>query len=122
MYNADDRSISVLDFVRTESPSYTIADIAASFREDTRRSIRQRMMSYANLSLFQGGGTPLSELMQAYRVSVLMLARVPDELKKVIVAVLLKRVLRERRDASFAQKRLDLDGRLSSEERQKLAE
>src|SRR3989344_1845465 len=96
------------------------ADIAASFREDTRRSIRQRMMSYANLSLFQGGGTPLSELMQAYRVSVLMLARVPDELKKVIVAVLLKRVLRERRDASFAQKRLDLDGRLNSEGRSNL--
>jgi hypothetical protein len=92
------------------------ADIAASYREDTRRSIKQRMLSYGNLALFQGGGTPLSAILRSFRMSVLMLARVPDELKKVIVAALLKRILRERRDASFAQKRLDLDARLKPAE------
>lgn len=95
-------------------------DIVTSFREDTRRSVRQRMSSYAALSLFSGEGTPLEDVLKPFRVSILMLARVPDELKKVLVSVLLKRILRERRDASFAQKRLDLDARLTSGERDEL--
>jgi DNA helicase HerA-like ATPase len=96
-------------------------DIISSYRDDTRRSVRQRMASYAALSLFDGEGTSLTSLLRPFRVSVLMLARVPDELKKVLVAVLLKRVLRERRDASFAQKRLDLDSRLKPDEKLKLS-
>jgi hypothetical protein len=99
----------------------TAQDIVASYRDDTRRSVRQRMGSYAALTLFSGEGTPLGAILKPFRVSVLMLARVPDELKKVLVAVLLKRILRERRDASFAQKRLDLDGRLKPGEKQELA-
>ena len=45
-----------------------------------------------------------------------MWARVPDALKKVLVAVLLRRLLRERRDASLAQKRLDMDARMGPDE------
>lgn len=93
------------------------ADLAANYRPDTRRSIRQRMSTYAALPLFTGPGTALSTLLQPFRSSVLMLARVPDALKKVLVAVLLRRILRERRDASLAQKRLDLDVRLSAGDR-----
>jgi len=98
------------------------ADIAANYRPDTIRSIRQRMTTYAALPLFSGSGTLLSELLQLFRPSVLMLARVPDALKKVIVAVLTRRILRERRDASLAQKRIDLDSRVSDEEQNHLQE
>jgi uncharacterized protein len=90
--------------------------LAAVYAEPTRRSVRQRLTSYAALPLFQGDGTPLSEVIQAFSVSVLMLSRVPDELKKVIVGVLLKRILRERSAASFAQKRLDLATNLTAQE------
>jgi len=100
----------------------TDQDVLQNYRPETIRSIRQRMMSYAGLALFSGTGTALTGLLQPFRVSVLMLARVPDALKKVIVAVLLKRILRVRRDASFAQKRLDLDSSLSAEEAGRLRE
>jgi hypothetical protein len=96
------------------------AVLQANFNENTRRSVRQRIATYAALPLFQGSSTPLTELIRAFNVSILMLARVPDELKKVIVSVLLKRILRERGTASFAQKRLDLDTRLNAEERENL--
>jgi hypothetical protein len=96
------------------------SDIAANYRPDTIRSVRQRMTTYGSLPLFSGGTTPLSELLKPFRASVLMLARVPDALKRVLVAVLLRRLLRERGDASFAQKRLDLDSTLSPEERRRL--
>lgn len=98
------------------------ADILANYRPDTIRSIRQRMATYGALPLFSGGDTPLRNLLQTFRTSVLMLARVPDALKRVLVAVLVRRILRERRDASLAQKRLDLDSRLSADERQHLME
>jgi uncharacterized protein len=94
--------------------------LQVNFNDNTRRSVRQRIATYAALPLFQGQATPLAQLIQAFNVSVLMLSRVPDELKKVIVSVLLKRVMRERGSASFAQKRLDLDSRLSASERAEL--
>jgi len=92
-------------------------DIAVNYRADTIRSIRQRMTTYAALPLFGGTPTPLASLLKPFRTSVLMLARAPDALKKVLVAVLLRRILRERRDASLAQKRLDLDARMTPAER-----
>lgn len=96
------------------------ADIAANYRPDTIRSIRQRMTTYAALPLFAGTGTALSDLLHPFQATVLMLARVPDELKKVIVAVMTRRILRERRDASLAQKRIDLDSRLDEDQRNEL--
>jgi hypothetical protein len=95
-------------------------DIAANYRPDTIRAVRQRMTSYGALALFSGPTTPLTALLRPFRTSVLMLARLPDALKKVLVAVLLRRLLRERRDASFAQKRLELDSRISDHERARL--
>ena len=98
------------------------ADIGANYRPDTIRSIRQRMTTYASLALFSGTGTALSDLLRPFQSTVLMLARVPDALKKVIVAVLTRRILRERRDASLAQKRIDLDSRLDEDQRNELRE
>jgi hypothetical protein len=94
--------------------------IIANYQDTTRRSLRQRLLTFANLPLFHGPGTPLTELLQAFKVSVLMLSRVPDALKQVIVAVLLRRLMRERGEVSFAQKRLDMDATLRDSESDRL--
>jgi hypothetical protein len=99
----------------------TDAEIQINYQDITRRSIRQRMTSYAELPVFQGH-TALSELLRPFRSSILMLGRVPDALKKVLVSVILRGILRNRRDVSFARKRLDLDASLSSHDRQTLEE
>ncbi|MEC9379405.1 MAG: hypothetical protein VX528_10590, partial [Candidatus Latescibacterota bacterium] len=96
------------------------ADLLANYRPDTIRSVRQRFSSYGSLAMFSGTATTLSDLLRSFHVSVLMLARVPDALKKVVVSVLLRRLMRERRDASFAQKRLDLQSGLVAAEREEL--
>jgi len=95
-------------------------DISANYSRETIRGVRQRLQTYAALPLFSGPATSLSDLLRPFRSSVLMMARVPDALKKVLVAVLLRRILRERRDASFARKRLDLSTELSKAEKQGL--
>lgn len=98
----------------------TSQDIATNYDPNTLRSIRQRFSSYAALALFMGPGTPLRQILSPFKASVLMLARVPDALKNVIVATILRRLLRERRDASMAQKRLDLDANIQPAERTRL--
>lgn len=92
------------------------SDIATNYQSVTVRSVRQRLASYAALPLFAGNGIRLRELLKPFRTSVLMLGRVPDALKTVIVAVIARGILRERRDASFAKKRLDLDGSMGAEQ------
>jgi DNA helicase HerA-like ATPase len=96
------------------------AGLAADYQDMTVRAVRQRLSSYASMPVFQGQGTPLTELVVPFRASVLMLARLPDALKKVVVAVLARGILRSRREVSIAQKRLDLDGNLTPEEKQSL--
>ncbi|MFC1575525.1 ATP-binding protein [Gemmatimonadota bacterium] len=95
-------------------------DIDTEYRDETVRSLRQRLNTLSGYDVFTAEGTRLSELVQPGRVSVLLLNRLPDELKKVLVSVLLRGMLRSRGDASFAQKRLDLDGSLSEEEEARL--
>jgi DNA helicase HerA-like ATPase len=97
------------------------SEVQNNYQDVTRRSIRQRMTSYAALSVFQGQ-TPLRDLLRPFRSSILMLGRVPDALKKVLVSVLLRGILRNRRDVSFARKRLDLDADLSTQDKHSLEE
>jgi len=96
------------------------ADFVASYDASTARAVRQRLQSYAQLEVFQGTPTPLPDLIQPGRVSVLMMNRVPDELKQVLVSVLMQKILRDRGEASFAQKRMDLQPDLSDDERVQL--
>ncbi|WP_456683401.1 hypothetical protein [Bradyrhizobium sp. S3.14.4] len=96
-------------------PSFSV-----NYSDNTVRAVRQRLETFRDLPLFQGTPTDLSALLQPFRVSVLMLGRAQDDLKNVVVSVLLRRILRQRRDASFAQKRLDLQPELSAEETQEL--
>lgn len=96
------------------------ADLVRNYQDMTLRSVRQRMSTYASLPLFNGTGTAINALLRPFRSSVLMLGRLPDALKQVVVATLLRQILRTRRDVSFAQKRLDIDASLSSGERARL--
>lgn len=98
-----------------EDPAFSV-----NYNDNTVRSVRQRLETFKDLPLFQGTPTDLSRLLQSFRVSVLMLGRVQDDLKNVIVSVLLRRILRQRRDASFAQKRLDLQAELNPSEKGEL--
>jgi hypothetical protein len=93
---------------------------AVNYNDNTIRAVRQRLDTFRGLPLFQGASTDLTDILKPGRVSILMLGRVPDELKNVVVSVLLRRTLRQRRDASFAQKRLDLQANLSDLEKASL--
>lgn len=76
------------------------------YHSETVRAVRQQLLAFSRLSLFQGTGTPLNELLHAGQASVLLLNRLPEDLRGVLVAVIVRRLLRERAAASEAAKNL----------------
>lgn len=98
----------------------TDRDIATSYADTTVRSLRQRLSAQLANPLFAAPRTNLRELMKPGRVTILCLGRLSDSWKHVLCALLLSQILRDRRDASFAQKRLDLDSNLTASDRTRL--
>ncbi len=99
---------------RKPSPNHSIPDLvdcigkdkelSNDFSPETRRAVRQRLMSYEHVGLFSTNGTKLTDLLQPDQASVLLLGRCPEDLRTV-VAFLLMRKLRELRSISSEQKK-----------------
>lgn len=110
------------------NPNYSISDLLDCiefdqdrereiYREDTCRAVLQRLRAYQVHPLFSREGTPLRQLLEPGRTSVLLLNRLPDDLRSVLVSVLVRRILRERSQTSEAAKDLMINPNLSAHER-----
>lgn len=79
-------------------------DIGIEFAIDTRRAVRQRLAAYGRTGLFSTEGTPFADLLSPGEVSVLLLARAPEDLRTLVVFLLVRRLLEGRSIASEASK------------------
>jgi uncharacterized protein len=95
-------------------------DLSIAYTDQTRRSVRQRLAAQAANPVFQGQPTGLRQLLKEGRVTILMLGRLPDPYKRLLTTILVRQIFRERREASFARKRLDLGHHLTVGERGQL--
>ncbi len=91
------------------------------YSDATIRAARQRVRSFSRLPLFDTG-TALGELIVRGRLSVIELGEVPNSLRAVICAVLLRRIHSARAEAADAEKQLALNTRLTEHERSRLEE
>ena len=91
------------------------------YHRETSRALRQRIRSLNNLGVISGAGTPLTDLLKPGRLSVLLLNRLPDSLRDILSAILVRRIMDSRSRAAFGEKRLNLDSSLSAEEVESLA-
>jgi len=87
------------------------------FREDTVRAVLQRLSSYGTHPVFSTTGTPISAILQPGTLSVVLLNRLPEDLRTVFVAVLVRRIVAERAEASENVKDLLLNPEMPVEER-----
>ena len=87
------------------------------FKDDTRRAILQRIRSFQVHPLFSHEGTKLSLFLKSGHVTVLLLGRLPDDLRSVLVSVLIRRILKERKIAAELSKELMLNPSISEEEK-----
>jgi DNA helicase HerA-like ATPase len=80
------------------------------FSPETLRGLQQRFRALGAHDLFGTKGTSLTTLLKAGQVSVLLLAEVPDDIRRVFVSVLGRRLLQERAAASAEAKKRALLG------------
>lgn len=94
------------------------ADINSGiYKEDTVRAVSQRLRAIASYDIFQGIGTGLTDLLQPGRISVLLVNALPEDLRHVVVSVLVRRIIASRAAASGARKDLLLSTDLTPDER-----
>src|SRR5579864_246200 len=76
----------------------------------TLRALIRSLRALERQPVFSGAGTPMTELLKAGRLSILMLPlRVGDDLRRVVTRLLIRRILREREQASQIRQRLDVE-------------
>jgi len=103
-----------------------VRDAAAAGRNSdhapqTCRALLRDFRSLARLSLFSGGATPLTDIIREGQLSVLMLpARIGHDLRRVLTRLLIRRIMRDREEASQIRNRLDLQSQIPEEEKVRL--
>jgi uncharacterized protein len=94
--------IDYLDYLRQQNGS--------DHSPATLRALIRSLRALERQPVFSGIGTPMTELLKAGRLSVLMLPlRVGDDLRRVVTRLLIRRILREREQASQIRQRLDVE-------------
>lgn len=91
------------------------AELEPVYHRETLRALRQRLRSLSATGLFSSTGTSIRDLLLPGRLSVVMLGRVPQSYRTVVVAVLTRMLIDRRSEAAFAEKRLALDPELTDE-------
>jgi uncharacterized protein len=124
--------------LHTAKPKYTLQDLieylevvraqagirgAGDHAEQTCRALLRDFRGFARLPLFTGGPTPLTELIQEGQLGVLMLPyRVGHDMRRVLTRLLIRRIMKEREEASQISNRLDLQADIPDTDRKKLEE
>ena len=70
------------------------------YRSETRRAILQQLRAYQRHPIFYGDGTPLKDILKPGRIAVILLNRLPEDMRSVLVATLVRRIIQERAEAS----------------------
>jgi uncharacterized protein len=112
---------------------YTIGDLVeciqndednelSVYRADTRRAVLQQLRAYERHPLFSGSRTPLRQLIAPGRASVVLLNSLPEDLRGVLVSVVVRRLLQERAEASETVKDLLINPNLDEHQRKEKEE
>ena len=93
-------------------------ELQSSYQTETRRAVLQQLTTFKRNPLFQEEGTALSELLEPGRLSVVVMNRMSDELRLVVITALIRRIIAARIEASEDEKHLRLRSDLTEEETQ----
>ncbi|HVC99029.1 MAG TPA: ATP-binding protein, partial [Pirellulales bacterium] len=86
----------------------TDPEIVGAYQGETRRAVLQQLTTYSRNPLFDERGTSLAEFLQPGRMSVIVMNKLSDELRLIVVAALLRRLIASRVRASESEKHLKL--------------
>jgi ABC-type dipeptide/oligopeptide/nickel transport system ATPase subunit len=95
-------------------------DLKTTYATETRRALRQQLCTYERNPIFADDGTALQDMLQPGRMSVIVMNKMSDELRLIVVAAFLRRLIASRIRASETEKHLKLLDNLSATEQAKL--
>ena len=88
-----------------------------SFENTTVRALRSRLQTLARDKLFSSTPTPVSSMIKAGEVTILLLAHLAPPMRSLVAAILVRQLFNLRSAASEANKTLRLDSTISDDER-----
>ena len=91
--------------------------VASNFQPETCRALRQRLIALERTGLLARTGTNLKDLLVPGKTAVILLNRLNQTDREIVVSVLSRLLISERQNASAIEKRLAFDRNLSEEER-----
>jgi len=95
-------------------------ELITTYAAETRRALRQQLRTFEHNPVFADEGTSLQELLRPGRMSVIVMNKMSDELRLIVVAAFLRRLIASRIRASEIEKHLKLVDGLTVEEQTKL--
>jgi len=95
-------------------------EILGTYHDETRRAVLQQLTTYHRNPLFQDQGTELRDFLKPGQMSVIVMNKMSDELRLIVVSALMRRLIASRVQASEAEKHLKIIEKLSLQEKQAL--
>ena len=93
------------------------ANTVGNFEHSTVRALRTRLQSLARDKLFSSTPTPLSLMLKADQVTILLLLHLSPPMRSLTAAILVRQLFNLRSIASEANKTLTLDSTISRDQR-----
>lgn len=95
-------------------------ELSTAYQAETRRAVLQQLTTYRRNPLFADHGTALQEFLRPGQMSVIVMNKMSDELRLIVLASILRQLIAQRIRASEAEKHLHIRDNLSGSERQAL--
>jgi len=91
-------------------------DINDTYHPETRRALIQQLGSFARLTLFHSSGIELSELLVPGTMSVIVMNKLSDAMRFVLIVALIRKIMSSRIEASEAEKTLLIRDNITEQE------
>jgi len=98
----------------------TDRELVTTYAAETRRALRQQLSTYQRNPVFADDGTSLREMLKPGCMSVIVMNKMSDELRLIVVSAFLRRLIASRIRASETEKHLKLLDNLSPAEQTQL--
>lgn len=95
-------------------------ELQANYQSETRRGVTQQLTTFRRNPLFQDEGTSLTDFLQPGHLSVIVMNRMSDELRLVVISALIRRIIADRIEASEHEKHLKIRPDLTDDERERI--
>lgn len=88
-------------------------ELVETYHAETQRAILQQLITYRRNPLFDDNGTSLHEFLKPGQMSIIVMNKMSDELRLIVVSAMLRRLIALRVRASEAEKHLNLTDQLA---------